>query len=610
MVRAVRDVRQHRRLLPPGIILAKAKAALFHLRLRPARGPRDPDVLRAERQINEPCARVEVEGPLDHDRPAVCVARERDLQDGARLAHARRITPRVPDDAVVRAERERAVRHRLATDDPGGSVKPLADERLDGKRRPVRRRRRDRHGLLRQGGRTVHRLRILVAHRPAGQVDVHRAVPRPARRQARHLRRVQRPPADGRCGRRALHAVRIDRPHRVASEAGQRQFPVHKARLVRRHRPLRVAGRNAPALHRHLVARRIRHRVPHDRDGVRVVRRGDHVLRRQPRVEADVPDRLVQDAARRGARRLGLRPALYPDRHVRVVVVFEVAPGAPADPSRLSRRAGGREGEVRRIDGLRSVRRPHVQRLHRKRRAVPPHIGLLPFRRGFGMPAVVRDFDGLEGEEQRLLAIVRARRGVGVGDLDRRLAALRRGGGALDQRKSERVERAVGLHGLGPVAEIGVLRRVGVFIRRGIQALSAPDGIALAPHAELVVRPGAGVARQRHAVKERTRNAVVRGKPAQAAAVPPRVPLGRAARTGATVDGIVEVGRHVPPVDHPGVAVDGPAHAVPLEHDAPSVVRQRGRHVLRRRIRAGMIHRRERLPRRRRRDGKREECRN
>ena len=215
------------------------------------------------------------------------------------------------------------------------------------------------------------------------------------------------------------------------------------------------------------------------------------------------------------------------------------------------------------------------------------------------MPAVVRDFDGLEGEEERLLAIVRARRGVGVGDLDRRLAALRRGVGVLDQRKSERVERAVGLHGLGPVAEIGVLRRVWVFIRRGIQALSAPDGIALAPHAELVVRPGAGVARQRHAVKERARNAVVRGKPAQAAAVPPRVPFGRSARAGAAVDGIVEVGRHVPPVDPPGVAVDGPAHAVPLEHDAPSVVRQRGRHVLRRRIRAGMIHRRERLPRRR-----------
>ncbi len=314
-----------------------------------------------------------------------------------------------------------------------------------------------------------------------------------------------------------------------------------------------------------------------------------------PRIDGEIPDRLVQHEARLAARRLGLRPALHPDRHVRVVVVLEIIVHVPGNLPWIFHRAGDRrEGEVRRIDSLpiKRIGRTDIQRLHRERRTVPPRVGFAPFRRFLGHRAGcrIRDFNGLEGKVQRFLALGRTRRGVVVCEVDCE-HALQRVIAVILQRDFELVEGLVGCHDVGIVAAVDILNplrlREQVWILR-VDVLDAAD-------AELVVRAGAGGARHRHALEERIGLPV---KSTRIVAIPPRAPFGRTALPRAAKDLVVEVGRHVFPVDLLGITVGGPPHAVPFELDVPAVVDQLGLQVLRRRIRAGVFDDRQRPARR------------
>ncbi len=278
-----------------------------------------------------------------------------------------------------------------------------------------------------------------------------------------------------------------------------------------------------------------------------------------------------------------------------MVVVLEIIVHVPGNLPWIFHRAGDRrESEVRRIlrSGPHRIGRAHTYFRHRERRTVPPRVGLTPDRRGLGRRAGlrIRDFDGLEGKVQRFLALGRTRRGVVVCEVDCEHALQTRIAVIL-QRDFELVEGLVGCHDVGIVAAVDILNplrlREQVWILR-VDVLDAAD-------AELVVRAGAGGARHRHALEERIGLPV---KSTRIVAIPPRAPFGRTALPRAAKDLIVEVGRHVFPVDLFGEPVGGPPHAVPLERNIPPIIRQGGHQVLRRRIRVFMFDDRQRPARR------------
>lgn len=102
------------------------------------------------------------------------------------------------------------------------------------------------------------------------------------------------------------------------------------------------------------------------------------------------------------------------------------------------------------------------QCLHRKRLAVAPHVGFSPCHRGFGRRAGFRiwDFDSLEGEEERFLALCCACGGVGVRDIYRPHTLQRMGELGRLVRDFQFVECLGGRHNLGVLAEVAVACRV------------------------------------------------------------------------------------------------------------------------------------------------------